>query len=88
VISQVFFSFIVWSFSFTYLFQPSLWVFRVPTRFGWKVGANAIWSLKGIKGSHLFILVIFFHQKISIALQRIQASSILSQAIVIGLVTS
>ncbi len=30
--------------------------------------ANAIWSLKGIKGPHLFTLVTFFCQKISITL--------------------
>jgi len=47
--------------------------------------ANVIWSLKGLKRFHLSILVIFFHQKISITLQRMQASSILSWAIAIAL---
>jgi hypothetical protein len=70
------------------LFQPSLWVLGLQQDLVGKVGANAIWSLKGIKGSHPFTLVTFFRQKVSITLQRIQASSILSQAIVIGLVTS
>jgi hypothetical protein len=41
--------------------------------------ANAIWSLKGPKGPPLFALIIFF-EKISITLQRMQTSSILSQA--------
>jgi len=50
--------------------------------------ANAIWSLKGLKGLHLSTLVTFFHQKVSITLQKMQMSSILSQAIAIGLVTS
>jgi len=88
VISQAFLVLLYMVFSFTYLFQPSLWVFRVATRFGGKVGANAIWSLKGIKGSHPFTLITFFRQKVSITLQMIQVSSILSHAIVIGLVIS
>jgi hypothetical protein len=46
---------------------------------------NAIWSLKGPEGPHLGY---FFHQKISITLQRMEASSILSWAVVVGLVTS
>jgi hypothetical protein len=50
--------------------------------------ANAIWSLKGIEGPHLSTLVTFLHQKVSITLQRMQVSSILSQAIAIGLATS
>jgi len=50
--------------------------------------ANAIWSLKGTKGPHLSTLVIFFHQKTSITLQRIQVSSILNWAIAVGLATS
>jgi len=41
--------------------------------------ANAIWSLKGPKGLHLSILVTFICQKVSITLQRMQASSILSR---------
>jgi len=49
--------------------------------------ANAIWSLKGIKGPHLSTLVTFFHQKVLITLQRMQTSSILSQAVALGLAT-
>jgi hypothetical protein len=47
--------------------------------------ANAIWSFKGLEGPPLFILVIFLCQKISITLQRMQTSSILSRVIMIGL---
>ncbi len=47
--------------------------------------ANAIWSLKGIKGWHFSTLVIFLHQKVSITLQRMQTSSILNWVIVVGL---
>jgi hypothetical protein len=50
--------------------------------------ANAIWSLKGLEGLVLSILVSFFYQKNSITLQRLQASSILSRAIAVGLATS
>jgi hypothetical protein len=50
--------------------------------------ANAIWSLKGLKGPLLSILVIFLQQKNSITLQRLQASSILSGVVAIGLITS
>jgi hypothetical protein len=32
---------------------------------------NAIWSLKGLKGLPLFVLIIFFQQKISITLQKL-----------------
>jgi hypothetical protein len=42
------------------------------------------WSHK----AHLSILITFLHQKLSITLQRIQVSSILSQVIVIGLIIS
>jgi hypothetical protein len=49
---------------------------------------NAIWSFKGLEGSPLSILITFLHQKNSITLQRMQASSILSWAIAIGLATS
>jgi hypothetical protein len=48
--------------------------------------ADVMWSFKGPKGLPIFILVIFLHQKISITLQRMQTSSILSQAIIIGLI--
>ncbi len=47
--------------------------------------ANAIWSLKRLEGLPLPVLVTFLQQKNSITLQRLQASSILSQAIVVGL---
>jgi hypothetical protein len=50
--------------------------------------ANAIWSFKGTKGPHLSTLVIFFRQKVSITLQRMQASSILNRVIAVGLPTS
>ncbi len=49
---------------------------------------NAMWNFKGPEGPPLFVLVTFFHQKISITLQRMQTSSILSRAIVVGLITS
>jgi hypothetical protein len=39
---------------------------------------NVIWNLRELKGNHLFVLVIFLYQKISITLQRMQTSSILS----------
>jgi len=48
--------------------------------------ANAIWSLKEPKGPPL--LSWFFWQKISITLQRLQASSILSRVVALGLTTS
>jgi hypothetical protein len=50
--------------------------------------ANAIWILKGLKGLLFFVLVTFFWQKNSITLQRLQASSILSWALVLGLIIS
>jgi hypothetical protein len=50
--------------------------------------ANVIWSLKGPKGLPLFVLVTFLCQRILTTLQRIQASSILSQVVAVGLVTS
>jgi hypothetical protein len=43
--------------------------------------ANAIWSLKGLKDLHIFTLITFLHQKVSITLQRMQASSILNKVI-------
>ncbi len=50
--------------------------------------ANDIWSLKGLKGPHVYTLVTFLCQKVLITLQRMQTSSILSQTIAIGLTTS
>ncbi len=50
--------------------------------------ANAIWNLKGPKSLPLYILVTFLWQINSITLQRLQASSILNQAIVVSLTTS
>jgi hypothetical protein len=50
--------------------------------------ANAIWSFKWPEGLHLYVLVTFIRQKISITLQKLQASSILSQVITVGLATS
>jgi hypothetical protein len=49
--------------------------------------ANAIWSLKVLEGPHFFTLIIFLCQKNSITLQKMQASSILSRVVVIGLTT-
>jgi len=49
--------------------------------------ANAIWSLKGIEGPHFSTFIIFLCQKISITLQRMQVSSILSRVVVVGLTT-
>jgi hypothetical protein len=45
--------------------------------------ANAIWSLKGSDGFHLSTLITFLCQKVSITLQRMQASCILSQVIIV-----
>jgi hypothetical protein len=50
--------------------------------------ANIIWSLKMLANLPLFVLIIFFCQKNSIMLQRMQTSSILSQVIVVSLTTS
>jgi hypothetical protein len=49
---------------------------------------NAVWSLKGSKGLYLSTLVIFLRKKISITLQKMQTSSILSRMIVVSAVTS
>ncbi len=50
--------------------------------------ANAIWILKGLKAlPSFFVLVTFFWQKLSITLQRLQTSSILSWVVAIGLTT-
>jgi hypothetical protein len=49
---------------------------------------NVIWSLKRLEGLHLSTFVTFFHQKVLITLQKMQASSILSLAVVVGLVIS
>jgi hypothetical protein len=50
--------------------------------------ANAMSNFKGPKGHPLYVLVFFFGQNISITLQRMQASSILSWVVVIGVTTS
>jgi hypothetical protein len=50
--------------------------------------ANAIWSLKRPEGPHLSILITLFHQKISITLQKMQASFILNWAVVVSPTTS
>jgi len=49
---------------------------------------NTMWNLKRLEGPHLFILVIFIHQKISITLQRMQTFSILNRVVAISLITS
>jgi hypothetical protein len=50
--------------------------------------ANVVWSLKVQEGLPLSILVTYFSQRVSITLQNMQASSILSRMIVIGLAIS
>ncbi len=50
--------------------------------------ANAILSLKGVEGPLFFVLVTFLQHKNSVTLQRLQASSISSRAVVIGLTSS
>jgi hypothetical protein len=50
--------------------------------------ANAIWSLKRLKGPPIFVLVTFLCQIFYITLQIMQASSILNRAIAIGLTIS
>ncbi len=50
--------------------------------------ANAIWSLKELEGPPIFALVTFFRHTISIMLQSMQTSCILSWAIALGLATS
>jgi hypothetical protein len=50
--------------------------------------AYAIWSLKGQEGLHFSTLVTFLYKKVSITLQRMQMSSILSWMVAIGLVIS
>jgi len=49
---------------------------------------NVMWNFKGPKGLPIFVLVIFLCKKISITLQKMQASSILNRAVAIGLNTS
>jgi hypothetical protein len=49
--------------------------------------ATTIWSFKGLEGPPLYVLVTFLSKKISIMLEKMQTSSILSQAIMIGLTT-
>jgi hypothetical protein len=49
--------------------------------------ANSFQSLKVIKGPHLSTLIIFFCQKVSITLQRMQKYSIFSWAITVGITT-
>ncbi len=49
---------------------------------------NVIWSLKRREGLHLSTLIVFLCKKVSITLQRMQTSSILSRAIAIELTTS
>jgi hypothetical protein len=50
--------------------------------------ANVVWSLNVPKGLPLFILVTYFFQRVSIALQNMQAFSILSKMVVIALTIS
>jgi hypothetical protein len=50
--------------------------------------ANAMWNFKGPLDLPIYVLVSFFDKKISITLQRMQASSILNWTIAVGLTTS
>jgi hypothetical protein len=50
--------------------------------------ANAMWNFKGPEGLPIFVLVIFLRKKFSSTLQKMQTSSILNQAIAVGLGTS
>ncbi len=50
--------------------------------------ANVVWSLKGLEGLPLSVLVTFLQQIISITLPRMQASSILSWVVAVGLIIS
>jgi len=50
--------------------------------------ANAMWNFKGLECPYLSVLVIFFHQKFSITLKRMQTSSILNRVVAVGLVIS
>ncbi len=50
--------------------------------------ANVVWSLKVLESLPLSILVTYFFQRVSIMLQNMQASSILSRMIVLGLTIS
>jgi hypothetical protein len=50
--------------------------------------ADANWNLKGTEGPHLSTLVIFLRKFFLITLQKMQVSSILSQAIAVDLFTS
>ncbi len=52
------------------------------------IWAHAILNLKGTQGFHLSTLITFLRQKVSIILQRMEMSFILSRAIAIGLTTS
>jgi hypothetical protein len=50
--------------------------------------ANAIWSLKGLKGLSFSVLVTFLRQKKIITLQIMQASSVLNRMVAIDLAIS
>jgi hypothetical protein len=51
--------------------------------------ANAMWNVKRLDGPpFFFVLVTFLYKKTSITWQRMQASSILSQVVVVDLATS
>jgi hypothetical protein len=49
---------------------------------------NVMWNFKEPRGFLFFVLVFFFHSNFLIILQKIQASSILNQAIMVALTTS
>jgi len=50
--------------------------------------ADAMWNFKWLERFPFFVLVTFIYKKISIILQRMQASSILNWAVAVGLITS
>jgi hypothetical protein len=53
-----------------------------------QVCTNNVWGMKDSGGPPLSILSTYFRQRVSIALQKLQAPTILSQALVVGLTTS
>ncbi len=50
--------------------------------------ANVTWSMKGPKGPPLSMLVTFLCQRLFSTLKKMQASSVLNQATMVGLINS
>jgi hypothetical protein len=48
---------------------------------------NDVWGMKGPKGPMLLVLTIYFWQKASIALQKMQASTIFNWVVIVGSTT-